>query len=596
MRWYRRSGSVPEWPKGTGCKPVALPLRWFESNPAHRLPPRGRRLGVLYERRSHATVLPFDRASGPYERSSMSTAATQIHTVEIPTRSPRRFAPKLSAVDIVFGLTVAASAVAYFSLSRRAYFSSDDWHMALRGRSVSDFLEPYNGHLSVVPIAVYRTLYAVFGFETYVPWRLVAHLCLISVAVALFLVMRARTGPLLAAVAGSAILWFDTLRLSVPPFNHFLALVGAIVCAGQLDRVGRRADLIVAVALAFSFCSAGGGVPVAAACGVHTLLTRRDAKRWLAVLLPSCAWGVWWMANGSSEPVGPLFRYDAAEMLRATVEGVMASFDGLTLGNRAGGLVLAAAFVVHLAWRVRQGLANAANAMAWSAALILWWFGVVYTRQGLVDATTFRYQFVGSVFVLLALLPPAPLRFANRWTSWVAAAVLVSVASAGVLANYGEIAERAEGLGNTANRTRATLIATNLGTEVVPDEVRFDSAVGRRSAEEYRRVVSYYGTPEGTHPVSPDRETVRLLDIRPARVPIAESCRTPNEVLEAPPGSVVVVLAGSEPSRIALRRLGSEPVTIGTVASGKAARILLPGVSSPLPWSVTASGACLGVL
>ena len=29
------SGSVPEWPKGTGCKPVALPLRWFESNPAH---------------------------------------------------------------------------------------------------------------------------------------------------------------------------------------------------------------------------------------------------------------------------------------------------------------------------------------------------------------------------------------------------------------------------------------------------------------------------------------------------------------------------------------------------------------------------------
>jgi hypothetical protein len=28
-------GSVPEWLKGTGCKPVGVSLRWFESNPAH---------------------------------------------------------------------------------------------------------------------------------------------------------------------------------------------------------------------------------------------------------------------------------------------------------------------------------------------------------------------------------------------------------------------------------------------------------------------------------------------------------------------------------------------------------------------------------
>jgi hypothetical protein len=25
---------VPEWLKGTGCKPVGASLRWFESNPA----------------------------------------------------------------------------------------------------------------------------------------------------------------------------------------------------------------------------------------------------------------------------------------------------------------------------------------------------------------------------------------------------------------------------------------------------------------------------------------------------------------------------------------------------------------------------------
>ena len=29
------SGEVPEWLKGTGCKPVGESLRWFESNSLH---------------------------------------------------------------------------------------------------------------------------------------------------------------------------------------------------------------------------------------------------------------------------------------------------------------------------------------------------------------------------------------------------------------------------------------------------------------------------------------------------------------------------------------------------------------------------------
>ena len=32
------SGEVPEWPKGTGCKPVGVSLRRFESSPPHQYP------------------------------------------------------------------------------------------------------------------------------------------------------------------------------------------------------------------------------------------------------------------------------------------------------------------------------------------------------------------------------------------------------------------------------------------------------------------------------------------------------------------------------------------------------------------------------
>ncbi len=33
-----QSGEVPEWPKGTGCKPVGIALRRFESSPLHQFP------------------------------------------------------------------------------------------------------------------------------------------------------------------------------------------------------------------------------------------------------------------------------------------------------------------------------------------------------------------------------------------------------------------------------------------------------------------------------------------------------------------------------------------------------------------------------
>ena len=34
---FRGDGGVPEWLKGTGCKPVGVRLRWFESNLLHQL-------------------------------------------------------------------------------------------------------------------------------------------------------------------------------------------------------------------------------------------------------------------------------------------------------------------------------------------------------------------------------------------------------------------------------------------------------------------------------------------------------------------------------------------------------------------------------
>ena len=40
-----------------------------------------------------------------------------------------------------------------------------------RGNNVGTFLAPYDGHLSVLPIVIYRLMFAAFGIDSYAPYR-----------------------------------------------------------------------------------------------------------------------------------------------------------------------------------------------------------------------------------------------------------------------------------------------------------------------------------------------------------------------------------------------------------------------------------------
>ncbi len=55
-----RTGSVPERPKGTGCKPVGLRLRRFKSSSAHAM-----RCPEIIAISGHRRVLPGDRPHAP---------------------------------------------------------------------------------------------------------------------------------------------------------------------------------------------------------------------------------------------------------------------------------------------------------------------------------------------------------------------------------------------------------------------------------------------------------------------------------------------------------------------------------------------------
>ena len=409
-----------------------------------------------------------------------------------------------SPVDAVFLVAIAVTIRDLLPPTRGTFFWADDWPMALRGRTPGDFLEPYNGHLSIVPIAVWRASYAVFGFGTYVPLRLVGLLSLVGISVAIFVVFRTRTGPLVAGVAATSILWYRGTSLEAVAFNHYLVLVAAVVCAYALTQRGRNSDWAVAILLTFALSSAGGGVAVAAACVVHAACTRPGRARWLAVGVPSVIWLVWWVAYARHASELPeQLRLSTGQTVHAVYDGVRASFDGLAFGSRVGGIVLGVLFLAHLLWRLQQGLRASAIALAWSAALIVWWVGLAFNRAVLLDPETFRYQMFGSVMVLLALLPPAPIVRMRAWRTPVAALALAAFVAVLALANHGPTVDAAHLQRQFASFGKQQMIVANQGRAAVPDAYHYGISLGYRSAREYREAVRLYGTPAHTDPRAP---------------------------------------------------------------------------------------------
>ena len=278
----------------------------------------------------------------------------------------------------------------------RAYeFRGDDWRLFQRGSTPGDYFEPYNGHLSVVPIGVYRLLLEIFGLGSGLPLRLVALASLVAVAITMYFVVRSRVGPALALVAAAEMLWSATLPLAPAAFNHWLALAAVIFCSLPLTRESPSGDLALGLALTFALCSSGVAVAGAAACLVYTALSRAPLRRWLVVIGPTAAWAAWWFVASGERSHDSGASRSTTESLEYLRHGVSASFRALAFGNHDLGLVLGALFAANLIWRLRKGPRSARHELSWCVALLVWWLGLAYSREG-TDALVFRYELVGS--------------------------------------------------------------------------------------------------------------------------------------------------------------------------------------------------------
>jgi hypothetical protein len=490
-----------------------------------------------------------------------------------------------------FALLVVGTITCLLIKARGLGYSADDWNLFRRGGSLRDFFEPYNDSLSVVPIAVYRAILFVFGLGTPLPLRLVSVLSSAAIAVAVFLVVRARVGIAPAVVAGSVLLWYPNFALLPQAFDHYFALTAVVVCAGLLPKDGTAVDVSLAVALTFALCNSGIGVAGGVGALTYVALARAPGWRWASVLVPMAAWFAWWVAfakHGSTPGVSTSTRIDYV------VDGIAASFRGLVFDSAVLAVVLAAAFVLTLGWRLRRGVLACCSELAWTVALAAWWIGLAYSRGGFTSADTVRYDLAGSVFVVLAFLPTRP-------TTWrlpdrrVAFSAVVGFAALVVVVNSGDIFRNQRVVNEAYKDVRVSLTVGNLSPAVVPDHVLLNvGGFARMTAGQYRRLVAQHGEPAGTSPEHVDASVLAVAGVRPEATRTIPSgrCVELTRSSPVPSASMVTLRAGASDVRLRLRRFDRGATDAGTIRAGSSATLRLPGPPGARPWILDAPGAC----
>jgi hypothetical protein len=537
------------------------------------------------------------------EYSGATVADSTVLDASAPGRADARDGSRTwlatHAVDIAFGLVVLASAAYFLRVTRGSWFFADEWAMADQVGRAQDIIDPYNGHLSITILSLYRVLLELFGFTTHLPYRIAGIVSLAAVPVAMFLVARRRVGAPAAAVMGLILLWFRGINLEPGGLNHSLSLLGAIVCGWALAGRGRRRDTVVAASLAFALASAGGGVAVAVAAVVHSLCSRATRWRWLAVLLPSAAWLTWWVVfvPPDSEQIQRL-RPGVIELAEDAVRHAAESFRFIALGNRVAGGILLALFIVHAVWRVRQGLGAAANVLAWTAALLFWWFGLFWSRWLLIsDPPAFRYEWVSAGFIFLAVLPPRPVTLpswaaaSTRKRSIVAATGVLLIAAALAHSVRPDVREFADVAATTGRLIRAQAAVVLDSHATVPDGTQLGFSYANMDVGRFRGVLNAYGT--GDRPASTDE---RLVDVGAVRLVVGARAQAParchelTRPMRVGTEVLIEVYAPSQAADVRIRRFGTDWITVGRVPEGRQATIGLPGFHATDEWELSATG------
>jgi hypothetical protein len=372
-----------------------------------------------------------------------------------------------------FGVLLVGAAALFLSFTRATAPFSDEWLWALqrRGDSAATFLSPYNGHLSLVPVSIYKALWATVGLASYVPYRVMVTALVLVCATLVFAYARRRVGDGGALVAGGLILfygpgWQDILW----PFQigWLGSVAGGLIALIALDHRSRRAEIAACLGLVLSLASSGVGAAIAAGLTVD-VLARRDRRRraWI-VVGPVVLYAIWWVTEqkaalrAGSASHTPQF---VAHMLAAGLSGLIGLWHAAP-ADQAAPVGWRIALVALAALALVGGLLRRFSLRA----LVLAGTGVLFAitagvnRAGLSPGVDSRYLLIVAVFAVLCVVEMA----AGRSWSPAAGAAITGVAAIICVVNLGPARQAGGFLREQAAKARADIAALALSGDAIP--------------------------------------------------------------------------------------------------------------------------------
>jgi hypothetical protein len=389
-------------------------------------------------------------------------------------------APWWSAVGIVVLLGVGA--VVLVQTTSGTTFWADEWQWILyrRGGGLATLLDPHNSHLSLVPVLIYKALFATVGMNHYWPYRAVLIGAQLACVLLVFIYARARVGGYAALLAAGLILFFGPGWQDILwPFQMawLIAIAAGVAALLMLDRDDRMGDLAACALLAVSLASAGPGLAVAAGILVDVVQRRRRRDLWIA-LVPIALYAVWSLGYQSTPIYGnailllPQFVFNAAAGVLSSLTGLAAIEVGGDTGSYLNwGAPLLVVAVIAMAWRLRVLGRIPSRVVSLAAIALGFWLltgigrayinlhGFVLTSSG--DES--RYLYVGAVFVVLLTVELVRGRTPALWPGLVVGVLAV----AAIVSNLGPLRDGGNYLRAYAHVTEAELAALNLDRPLV---------------------------------------------------------------------------------------------------------------------------------
>jgi hypothetical protein len=414
----------------------------------------------------------------------------------------------------VFGAAGLCAGIWLMSLGRGLTFFYDEWDFVEEGATTGywhNVLQPHNGHPSMVPFSLYEALLHTVGLRHYWPYQLVLVLLDIGCGWLLFILLRRKVHPLVAAAASAALMllgpaWQDLLW----PFQFgFLGSVaGGLGALTLLERDTGRADLGACACLLVSVACSGVGLPFLVGVAVELAWRRRSWARLWVPALPIGLFVIWYETVGKSR---------SSTISPVTVVHSVASDTSTTLGALVGsgttaGALVSAVFAALIIVAVVRSPGQAARLAMGVTGLLAFWLLTLLAR-GVSQNSASRYLYPTAVLVLIAAGELPTLITRNRRVrhtlatpTWVtmagtlAASGVVAFAAVAIWWNAGELTKARGALAAVSSKVRAELGAVMLAGPALPATFHPDlSLMPQVSVGPYHRAVQAFGSPADSY-------------------------------------------------------------------------------------------------